>query len=384
MVYWVWLQLALGYGNKAGKLVLNKFKNAETVFNSTEEEIISCGFLNKKYIEKLCNKNLKDAQNIVSDCKNHGIDIITFGSKYYPKLLFEIENPPILLYVKGNKELLLNEVKISVVGPRQVSLFGKKAAFSLSARLALAGFTIVSGGALGSDTAAHKGALAVNGNTICVLGCGINAEYLLENKEFRNTISQKGLLISEYPPNFKASKFTFPVRNRIISGLSLGIVVIEANQKSGSLITANIAAEQGRDVFAIPGNINEPQYKGANLLIRDGAKPLLELNDIIFEYLPKFPHKINPENAYSKKIILKEENNNTKKPKEEKIIKKNIKENLSNNAKIVYNHLDKPIFYLDDIIINDLSDSQILASLTELEIYGYIKALPGGKYGLLN
>ncbi|MBQ6816304.1 MAG: DNA-processing protein DprA [Clostridia bacterium] len=384
MVYWVWLQQALGYGNKAGKLILNRFKNAETVFNLSEKEIISCGFLNKKYIEKLSNKNLKEAQNIVLNCKKHGIEIIPFDSEYYPKLLTEIENPPILLFVKGNKEILLNEIKISVVGPRQVSVFGKKAAFSLSARLALAGFTIVSGGALGCDTAAHKGALAVNGNTICVLGCGINAEYLLENKEFRNTISQKGLLISEYPPNFKASKFTFPVRNRIISGLSLGIVVIEANIKSGSLITANIAAEQGRDVFAIPGNINEPQYKGVNMLIRDGAKPLLELNDIIFEYLPKFPHKINPENAYSKKIILKEENNNVKKPKEEKIIKKNIKENLSNNAKIVYNYLDKPIFYLDDILINDLSDSQILASLTELEIYGYIKALPGGKYGLLN
>lgn len=387
LLYWVWLQTALGFGGKYLKPLLEKFNTAENIYNAQFSDFKTCEFLSSAVLEKLCNKSTISAKKILADAKDCGITIVPFISELYPENLREIPNPPVLLYIKGNAELLKEETMLCVVGPREVSVFGKKAAFSLSARLSLAGFTIVSGGALGTDTAAHKGALYVGGNTICVLGCGIAADYLKANKQLRATIADKGLIISEFPPFYKASKITFPVRNRILSGLALGTVVIEGKFNSGAIITANAANEQGKDVFVIPGNPTEEHYKGSNKLLRDGAKPLLELNDILFEYLPIYPHKINLEKAYSQKISMKSEQvaiKNEKTKASSKIIKKNIQENLSNNAKIVYNHLDKPIFYLDEINVADLSNAEILATLTELEIYGYIKALPGGKYGLLN
>lgn len=384
--YWVWLQNALGFGSKYVNVILERFSTAENVYKVDSNSFLELG-LSKKAVEKLSDKNLKPACKIIEECKNNGILIIPYSSDDYPERLREISSPPVVLYAKGDIKLMNEAVSLCIVGPRKVSIYGKKAAFSLAARLSLCGFTIVSGGALGCDTAAHKGALSVSGKTVCVFGAGLNSNYLQVNRTLRDEISKNGLLISEFPPDYPASKITFPIRNRLLSGLTLGTVLIEAGESSGSLITANSAVEQGRDVFVIPGNPTDENYKGSNALLRDGAKPLLELADIITEYLQLYPHKIKPEKAYSQKISMTKEVTSKKTEKvtvKEKNIKKIIKENLSNNAKIVYNYLDKQIFYLDDLAELTISDSEILAALTELEIFGYIQAQPGGKYSLVN
>lgn len=385
--YWVWLQRALGYGSKYAGEILNLFGNAESVYKADENSLKALKIGNAKTLKNLCNKSLAEAEKTVNICKESGIEIIPFNSSLFPEQLKEISSPPVLLYVKGDTSLLKEEVPICIVGPRKVSVYGKKAAFSLAARLSLCGFTIVSGGALGCDTAAHKGALSVSGKTICFLGSGHNANYLNANKPLRDEIAKEGLLISEFEPEYSASKFTFPIRNRLLAALTLGTVVIEAGVKSGALITANAAAEFGKDVFVIPGNPNDESYKGSNALLRDGAKPLLELADVITEYLPVYPHKIKPEKAYSKKISMNNAevlSHRDETPKKVEKIKKKVQENLSKNAKVVYNYLDNQFFYIDDLAELPLTDSEILASLTELEIFGYIKAQPGGKYTLVN
>ena len=231
---------------------------------------------------------------------------------------------------------------------------------------------VVSGGALGSDSCAHIGALKSGGITVLVMGCGLDYNYLEENKKLREEILKKGCLISEHPPKTGITKYTFPIRNRIISSLSLGTVVVEASSRSGALLTANHANEQGRDVFVIPGSPRLKEYKGSNALLRDGAKPLLDASDIFNEYIVRFPDKINIEKAYEK--------SNTQ--KNTKISKKNMSETLSKEAKIVYNCLDKEKFYPEELN-TDLESSQLLSALGELEMEFIIEALPGGQYRLV-
>ncbi len=392
MLYHIWLQNALSSSSFKLKQLLT-LTTAKNAFMSKRDALILYGLFTEKELAKLLNKNLDAARKILKSCEKHGIKIITYESAEYPALLREIPDPPAVLYTLGNTELLNNEPCICIVGPRKVSVYGNKAAFSLSARLAAGGMTVVSGGATGSDAAAHRGALAVGGNTIAVLGCGINTNYLMQNKPLRDEIAKKGLLISEFPPDYPAFPHNFPIRNRIMSGLSLGTVVVEAADNSGSLITANTANEQGRDVFVIPGSPTLPQYKGSNALLRDGAKPLLEVNDVLFEYLGAYPHKISPEAAKNAVVKMNDTRKTAEKPQsqsvkteikqdQQKIIKKNITTGLSKQAQIVYNYLDKQIFFAEEINNSGLTDNEILSALTELEILGFIEALPGGRYAL--
>ncbi len=390
MEYWVWLQTILKPGSAKVIPVLDRYGNAKTVFETSYDDLNLSGLFSQRELYLLKRKDLSFAKKVLNDCKKSGISAVCINNKHYPELLRQIANPPLVLYFKGNIELLNGEPTVCIVGPRSVSVFGKKAAFSLAARLAAGGFTVVSGGAKGSDTAAHKGALAVGGNTVCVLGCGINSTYLKENKPLRDMIAKHGIVISEYFPDRSATKYSFPVRNRIMAGLSHGTVVVEAGEKSGALITANHANEQGRDVFVIPGNPTYEHYKGSNKLLRDGARALLDANDVFFEYINAFPHKINPEKAFAVKAKITEEKINT--PPVNKLVeqvdeklkqktKKIIVNNLSKNAKMVYNQLNKPIFMIDEINCT-LTANEMLAAITELEIMGYIEALPGGRYGI--
>lgn len=204
---------------------------------------------------------------------------VSIESEDYPSLLKYIKDPPQQLYFIGNIKLA-ELPAVAVVGSRKASSYGKWAAYEIGKRLAENDIVVVSGMAAGIDSIGHKGALSVNGNTIAVLGCGIDICFPAFNRELRNEIVQKGLLISEYPPGYPGSKFTFPHRNRIISGLSLATVIVEAGLNSGSLITAERAVEQGRTVFSVPGNINSFYSIGTNKLIQDGAYPLAFIDDI--------------------------------------------------------------------------------------------------------
>ena len=315
-------------------------------------------------------------EKILTDTLKNDIDIIPYYSEKYPDNLRHIDTPPIILFAKGNFPDFNKLPSITIVGPRKATEFGLKAAYSLGFRIARSGIVVVSGGALGCDKYAHIGALDSQGTTVAVLGCGICADYLTKNKPLRDKISENGCLVSEYPPFTPATKFTFPVRNRIMSGISLGTVVVEAPQKSGSLITARNAAEQGRDVFVIPGNPTLKEYKGSNALLRDGAKPLIDASDIFNEYIFKYPEYIDIEKAF---LPIKNEDKSIKTQKNSEI----SKESLSNEAKIVYNNLDNQLFSFDDLSNINLSSEDILSALTELELENFITPLPGGKYKLI-
>ncbi len=368
MEYFVWLQLCLGAGNKRVKRILEKFTPYE-IYNLTDEQLSDIKIFTAKEKENFKSITLKNAQDIIDKCKKNNIKIIPITSDSYPKPLLEIFNPPLLLYVKGDLPNFENVPTVCIVGPRKVSDFGKKSAYSLGYRLAKSGMTVVSGGAVGADTYAHIGALKANGKTVLVMGCGLSVSYLEENRALREHISKHGCLISEYPPDFQPSKSTFPIRNRIMSGLSLGTVLVEAGVRSGALITANHALDQDRDVFVIPGRPDMAEYKGSNKLLRDGAKPLLDTSDIFNEYIPLFPDKIDVEKAYKKEP----------KPENNKNNKKILNETLSNQAKIVYNCLDNQKFYPDELNTG-LDSTQLLSALTELEMEFIIRALPGGQY----
>ena len=375
--YSVWLSLVLGTANNRISKIFSHFETAENVFKAGVDACRKTKLFSKIELQRMKDVSLFDALKIIGICKESNIEIIPFGSKKYPFCLSVIEDPPTVIYAKGKLPDFDKTPAICIVGPRKVSDFGKRAAYSLSYRLAKSGMTVVSGGALGTDTYAHAGALKSGGVTVAVLGCGINYPYLLKNQSLRRAISENGCVISEFPPEFPASKYTFPIRNRLMAALSLGTVVVEAGQKSGALITASHAYEQGRDVFVIPGAPDKKECIGSNALLRDGAKPLLDASDIFNEYIHRFPDKINIERAYEGSIL-----GDKKESKCEKIEnnQKKFVETLSNEAKIVYNQLDKQKFYPDEISAEGLSSSQLLSALTELEMEFLIKAVPGGMY----
>ncbi len=379
MKYLVWFNEVMGAGNVRSKLALEYFGTAQRIYNASFDECLSSGVFTKNELTKLSRIPLSRANDIITYCISNKIDIIGISDKRYPTCLSSIENPPVVLYVKGKFPDFNNTPAITVVGPRKVSEYGKKAAYSLSYRLARSGFIVVSGGALGSDTYAHAGALKSGGVTVLVMGCGIDSDYLRQNKPLRDEVARKGCLISEVAPKTNTTKFSFPIRNRILSALSLGTVVVEAPVISGSLITARLANEQGRDVFIIPGAPDKEEYKGSNALLRDGAKAIIDLSDIFGEYIARFPDKIDIGKAYDKKII----ENSASEGNKEKNISKNFNVTLSKEAKIVYNCIDKQKFLPDEICNTGLSSNELLSALTELEMEMLIKAVPGGMYEIV-
>ncbi|MCQ2478727.1 MAG: DNA-processing protein DprA [Clostridia bacterium] len=361
------LQQAFGVGSNKCSKAFNKLCD----LNRLGSDLSKCGdIFDKGDIDRINKVDKSVIDKIIEDSNNNGIKIITVCDKEFPDRLRNIPTPPILLFVLGDLPDIDNEPLICIVGPRKPSEFGKKAAYSLSYRLAKAGMTVVSGAAIGCDSYAHNGALKAGGKTIGVLGCGILSDYLPIQRELRRKIAENCCLISELPPRDNGSKFSFPIRNRIMSGLCLGVIVVEAGEKSGALNTAKHANDQGRDVFVIPGNPTLECYKGSNALLRDGARPLIDTSDIFGEYIGRFADKIDIERAFAK-----QETKNDNKKFTKKVVK-----SLSKSAEILYNYLDNQKFTADDLTNCDLSYDEILSSLTELEIAGYIKSLPGGIY----
>ena len=307
--------------------------------------------------------------SVLGDCKKSGINVITLFDKDYPARLKNITVPPLTLYTLGKFPDIDNNPVFCIVGPRRISEFGKKAAYSLSRRLSKSGMIIVTGAAAGSDTAVHSGAIDAGSCSVMVAADGIVTQIKSSNHALCKKVLNCGCIISENPPLYVANKFSFPIRNRIMSGLSIGVAVVEAPKKSGSLITASHAAEQGRDVFVIPGNPVDERYVGSNALLRDGAIPLLDASDIFTRYIPDFPEKISVEKAFAG-----EDREHKKK------VQKKSNETLSKEALLVYNSLNKPEFSVDDLSALGLDGSVLLSALTELEMEHFISSLPGGLY----
>ncbi|MFK8027276.1 MAG: DNA-processing protein DprA [Gammaproteobacteria bacterium] len=281
-----WLKLwhISGIGPKTFHYLLTRFPNVTGLFNTNHTTLIEKG-IPKKVATAIINDQsdsyLNDIQWLKSHSNNH---IVLISQANYPDILKEIYLPPPILYARGNLDLLNNKACLGIVGGRKASSFGQSIASKFSSQLAELGISIVSGLARGIDKQAHMGALRPDhGSTIAILAHGIDSIYPAEHTPLANEIACKGLLLSEFPPGVKPLPRHFPRRNRIISGLSLGTIVIEAAKKSGSLITARYALEQGREVFAVPGPINNPLNRGCHELIKQGAKLTTSIEDVLEE-----------------------------------------------------------------------------------------------------
>jgi len=291
--YWVWLSLCLGAGAKIKEL-LDYFSTPKKIYESDIFDYHDSDLISEAKLDSIAKYSLEDACRIIDVCEQNGWDIIAYDDTRYPNILKDISNPPAVLYVNGEMPDFDNALTIAVVGTRKASPYAKKAAEVISKELAESGAIIVSGGALGIDSAAHLGAIKAKGKTVAVLGCGLASNYLKTNKELREQIiNSGGAVISEFAPSVGAGKHTFPIRNRIISGLSRGVLVAESANKGGSLITAECAKKQGRDVFAIPGSIFDNAFCGNNNLIDEGAYVVTGAHSVLKHYAFDYP-ELNP------------------------------------------------------------------------------------------
>lgn len=280
--YWVGFNLVKGIGSVRIRGLLDFFGSLEYAWNAPAEGLRSAG-LTQKTIEALQQvRNQVDLERVWAKIETLGIQVFTWNDEGYPKKLSEIDQPPPVLYVRGalTKQ---DEWAIAVVGTRRVTVYGRQVAEGLGEFLARNKITAVSGLARGVDGLTHEAALKAGGRTIAVLGSGVDQIYPPEHRKLAERIMEQGAIVSDYAPGTPPDGANFPPRNRIISGLSQGTVVVEAGETSGALITASFAAEQGREVFAVPGNIYSPMSKGTNRLIRDGAHPLLDFSQILSE-----------------------------------------------------------------------------------------------------
>lgn len=290
--YWLWLSALRGVGSAMKLRILDHFGTPESAYYADPEEYRLITDISDSALRALGDKSMDHAHHILGECERTNQRIITLQDAEYPDRLKNIFDPPCVLYVRGRLFAFDEEVAIAVVGTRDCTPYGLTVAERLARQLAASGALIVSGLALGADTAAHKGALRAGAPTAAVLGCGLDVVYPRENRYIYEDIAVRGVLLSEYPPGTPAARGNFPARNRIISGICLGTVIVEAPERSGALITARTALEQGRDVFAVPGNVDAPKSAGTNNLIKEGAILVTGAWDILREYVGLYPHKI--------------------------------------------------------------------------------------------
>ena len=283
-LYWIWLSERCGSESREFGRLVAEHDDPYELYSMSNEEIEHIAGIKKKLKEKLCNKALEDAYSILKKCQKEDIDIIPYTDERYPARLRNIQDPPVLLYCKGKLPDINSRLCMGVVGTRKMSEYGMSTAYSISYELASAGAVIVSGMALGIDAVSACGALEASGDTVAVLGSGISVVYPAAHKELMRTIAKRGAVISEYPPMESPHGYNFPRRNRIISGLCQGTLIIEGDLNSGAMITARKAISQGREVFALPGNVSESNSEGPNRLIREGANVVLSSNDVLNYY----------------------------------------------------------------------------------------------------
>lgn len=279
-LYWVGFSLIKGIGAVRLQILLNAFGSLETAWNASSDSLRSTGLPEKVVENVLRMRNSVDLEHVFANYQQQGINVVTWDEDAYPRRLKEISQPPPVLYVRG-EILPEDDFAVAVVGTRRVTVYGRQVAAELGTFLAQNQITLVSGLARGVDAIAHDACLNAGGRTFAVLGSGVDRIYPPENRQLAERVIKQGAIISDYAPGTPPEGVNFPPRNRIISGFSMAVVVVEASDQSGALITAAFAADQSRDVLAVPGNINAPQSKGTNLLIQQGARPLLKMEDVL-------------------------------------------------------------------------------------------------------
>ncbi|MGH9907211.1 MAG: DNA-processing protein DprA [Pyrinomonadaceae bacterium] len=367
---WVALNMTPGIGPRAGAMLLERFGSAEAVYGATRAELERLRLLPEAIDSIIARDLFGNAEVEIDNVRKIGGDLLILDDGVYPSLLREIYDPPITLYVKGAWENCLEQPCVAIVGSRRCSTYGQNASLMLARDLAQRGVTIVSGFARGIDAAAHRGALEGGGRTIAVLGTGVDQVYPRDHRKLADEILERGgAVITQFPLGTPPVSENFPYRNRIISGLSLGVVVIEAAENSGSLITARLAIEQNREVFAVPGNITSRNSFGTNYLIKGaGAKLVQQWQDIAAELPPQIAAKLLPppfgEQGKGKSLADQ---------------LSLVPETLSGNERSVFKLLsaDSPE-HIDSLADRSkLSISDLTAALLALEMRELIRALPG-------
>lgn len=296
IVYWIWLSLACTPGTATFPRLIEKFGNAKNVYDADVKSITRCIDPRSSDRTKLIEKSLEKANEIYEFCSKKDIGMLVYDDIKYPLALKKIKSPPVVLYYRGILPDFNRGFYVSMVGTRSISDYGRKNAFKIAYDLSCVGATIVSGMAMGIDGISHAAALEAGKITIAVLGSGIDICYPAPHLSLARSIVKQGCIITEFPPHTPPSKSNFPIRNRIISGLSALTIVIEGKERSGARITASYATEQGRDVYALPGNIGTENSEITSLLLKNGAKAVTSADDIVRDYQDKYPCVINPFN----------------------------------------------------------------------------------------
>ncbi len=376
-LYWLALKLIPGLGTRTSAKLLDRLRTPQATFRASRSELENAGLTGAVAQSIVSGVTFEDAAAQQQQMAEAGAQLITIGDSRYPQPLREIFDPPIVLFARGRVELL-QSIMLGVVGTRRATPYGLAVAERVSADLAHAGLTIVSGMARGIDTASHKGTLAAGGDTIAVLGCGVDIVYPSENRKLAAEIAAKGLIVSEFPMAATAFPQNFPIRNRIISGMSVGVLVVEGAQYSGSAITAKLAMDQGREVFAVPGNITSKLSWGPNLLIKQGAHLVQDWNDVVSELPPESRrHLID----MGRKKLLAE--GSASDERGQASLLNDHGPELGPEARRTLEILQVDVaVHLDDLLekVEDTSPSELIAALFELEMLGLVKQLPGKNF----
>lgn len=372
ILHWLALRMVPGLGTVTTTRLLKQLKSPQAIFRATASELEAAGIspAQARNISSGC--SFEDAVDQQQKMMNFGAKLITFHDSLYPQRLREIFDPPLLLFYSGNAQLLSTH-SIAVVGTRRPTPYGLAAAERLSADLARAGLAIISGMAQGIDTCAHQAALKEDGSTVAVLGCGVDVLYPSSNRKLYVDLQQRGLIVSEFPMGAPAFPQNFPIRNRIVSGLSIGVLIVEGAQHSGSAITARLAMDQGREVFAVPGNITNKMSWGPNLLIKDGgAKLVQEWTDVTNE-LPASVRRDLVTNAQQRALDASIDTSVEPVAISEEAPLKALARKLLNFLQV-----DSPQ-QLETIVesFEGTSSSELISALFDLEMSGLVRQLPG-------
>ena len=397
IAHWIWLATRQGLNDRMKRIVLDAFSDAEDVYYGEREVFANVEGISSEIIDALMDKELKEAQKILEACLVKGIKICTYHDREYPESLKNIIDPPLVLYYKGQIPDLNNNPVIGVVGTRKASGYGMKTAYQMGYQITRCGGIVVSGAADGIDAMAMQGALMAECPVVGVLGCGADKVYPAANRKLYADTEKCGCLLTEFPPGTPPHKWNFPKRNRIISGLSNGVLVVEAPERSGALITARQAADQGRDVFVVPGNIGVDSCVGSNALLREGAISVSCGWDVVGEYAFLYPEKVHQDISRKEKTDLKvaqtprvpEKPCQYDRKKENKPIDNRQMQGYSDQGKkspeltqeqkLILQLLDKECLVDDLIARMKLPAGKVLSALTMLQIKGLIRQLPGNR-----
>lgn len=381
--YWLWLSNLPGLGNQVRLALLERFGDPEQIYYADRDQLALTDGMTREGLDALEDHSLKPADRILADCDRLDLRVLTLHDADYPGRLKNIYDPPCLLYLKGRMTLFDEEAAVAVVGTRSCTPYGVAAAEKLGYGLTKGGGLVVSGLARGVDAAATRGALRAGGVTAAVVGNGLDIAYPAENHYLYEDVAAAGALLSEYPPGTRPVGRNFPMRNRILSGLCLAALVVEAPLKSGALITAEAALEQGRDVFAVPGPIDAPASQGCNRLIRDGAGLVSEAWDILREYEGRFPEKLRAETSRQEPQVLGHQAppEVPAKPALPVLQLSQSPVTLSDDQIVLLRVLTEEPQLVDDLIEQSgLPTRRVLSALTVLEMDALIVQHPGKRY----